>query len=204
MSVMDECTDAPDAAEGRKRGRPRSTEVDETVLAATLDLAREVGITKMSMDELAERARVSKATIYRRWPSKELLVLDALRSGIRPLDDLDTNSLAGDLDAYLSELVVRARKGRMADVLPHLIEVACHDEGIRSSLDDYIASRRQPLRRILTRAIDRGELAADVDVEVVIDALVGPFMYRQLLSRHPIDDDFVRRLLAVVLPDLGR
>ena len=77
------------------------------MLAATLELAGEVGVSKMSMDDVAERAKVSKATIYRRWSSKEQLVLDALRSAMSPLDDVDTGSLRGDLELYLSELAQR-------------------------------------------------------------------------------------------------
>lgn len=186
-----------------RRGRPRSADVDEAVLAATLELAGEVGVTKMSMDELAERAKVSKATIYRRWATKEQLVLDALRSAMSPLDEVDTGSLRSDLDLLLGEFVQRLQRGHMNDVLPHLIEVACHDESIRSSLDDYVQARRGPLRAIFERAIARGELATGSDVEVLIDAIVGPLMYRRLLSHDTIDLEFVDRLLAALFPALA-
>ena len=86
----------------RRLGRPRSAGVDEALLDATLQLAGEVGINGMSMDDLAQRAGVSKATIYRRWPSKEALVLDALASAIRPFDLVDTGSVRGDLEMYLA------------------------------------------------------------------------------------------------------
>src|SRR5262245_8651424 len=164
----------------QRRGRPRSAEVDEAVLAATLELAGEVGVNRMSMDDLAERAKVSKATIYRRWPSKEELVLDALRSAIRPFENVDTGSLRRDLEVYLGELASRFAAGKMSDILPHLIEVACHDEKLRSSLDDYIESRRLPLREVLERGQARGELTRDIDLEVLLDAILGPFAYRKL------------------------
>jgi AcrR family transcriptional regulator len=190
---------ADDTCETPRRGRPRSAEVDEAVLAATLELAGEVGVTKMSMDDLAERAKVSKATIYRRWPSKEHLVLDALRSAMSPLGDADTGSLRGDLDQYLGELIQRFQGGRMSDVLPHLIEVACHDDKIRSSLDDYVQFRRRPLRAILERAVARGELPDDLDHDVLIDAITGPITYRRLLSHQVIDTKYVNTLLTIVL-----
>lgn len=183
-----------------RRGRPRSAEVDAAVLAATLELAGAVGIARLSMDEVAERAGVSKASIYRRWSSKEALVLDALKSAVRPFDEVDTGTLRGDLDVYLGELTARFERGRLSDVLPHLVEVGCHDDGIRASLDDYIRFRRRPLRAILERGRDRGELDVDVDVDVLIDVLIGPFVYRRLLSRGALDTEFVDRLLAVVLP----
>lgn len=183
-----------------RRGRPRSTGADEAIRAATLELAGEVGINGMSMDELAERAGVSKATIYRRWTSKEQLVLDALRSAMGPLDDVDTGSVRDDLRAYLIELGERMWRGRMSDVLPHLIEVACHDEGLRDRLDDYVRFRRAPMLAMLQRGMERGDLPGDTDLEVLVDVLIGPFVYRRLLTHGPLDEPFVDALLAIALP----
>jgi AcrR family transcriptional regulator len=190
--------DVADAHPAR-RGRPRSVEAAAAILSATLELAGEVGIGGMSMDEVAHRAGVSKATIYRRWTSKESLVLDALRTAMKPLDDVDTGSLRSDLTAYLNEVGHRMSSGRLNDVLPHLIEVACHDDALRTSLDDYVRHRRQPLRTILERGVDRGELTPTADIEVLLDLLIAPFTYRRLLSRAPVDEEFVRRLLDAVL-----
>ena len=172
------------------------------MLDATIDLAGEVGMHAMSMDDLAQRVGVSKATIYRRWPSKERLVLDALNRAMRPFDLIDTGSLRGDLDAYLGELARRMSSGKASDVLPDLIAASVRDANLRASLDEYIRHRRQPLQSILGRGVARGELEVDADVDVLIDALIGPFVYRRLLSHDVLDDDFVDRLLGVVLPDL--
>ena len=182
-----------------RRGRPRSAEADAAILAATLELAGASGIAGMSMDEVAQRAGVSKATIYRRWTSKEALVLDALRSAMLPFDEVDTGSLVDDVTTYLYEIARRMGRGPVNDVLPHLIEVSCHDESLRTSLDDYVRHRRVPLRTIVERAIARGELDADTDVEVLLDLLIAPFMYRRLLSRAPLDERFVDRLVRTVL-----
>jgi AcrR family transcriptional regulator len=192
------------SAGGPRRGRPRSSHVDAAILTSALEVVGEVGITGMSMDQLAERAGVSKATIYRRWASKEQLVLDALQSAMSPLDDVDTGSLLGDLRLYLAELVERTAAGGMRDVLPHLIEVACHDQGVRSALDEYVQYRRRPLRAIFRRAIDRGELPGTTDIDVLIDIVVGPFVYRRLLTGGPLDADFVERLLGVVVLGTAR
>lgn len=183
-----------------RRGRPRSTDADAAILSATLELVGEVGIAGMAMDVLADRAGVSKATIYRRWTSKEQLVLAALRSAMGPLDDVDTGTLRDDLRAYLIELGDRMWRGRMSDVLPHLIEVACHDEQLRCQLDDYARYRRGPMLTILERGRDRGELPDGADLDVVADVLIGPFIYRRLLTHDPLDEAFVDRLLAVALP----
>ena len=189
------------AAPARRPGRPRDAGVDAAILAATLELGGEIGISAMSMDELARRAGVSKATIYRRWASKEELVLDALASSSRPFDDVDTGSLRGDLEAYLGELADRMTEGRTSDILPHLVGAAAHDEAVRDALDDFIQHRRKPLRSIVTRGVERGELGADTDVEVVLDAVLGAFVYRRLLTVRAMDDDFVESLVRIVLPD---
>ncbi len=190
----------PSAAPKPRRGRPRSAEADSAILTATIELAGEVGINGMSMDDVADRAGVSKTTIYRRWPNKEALVLDALGSAMRPLDDVDTGDLRDDLVIYLSEVSRRMENGKSSDVLPHLIEAGCHDPAIAESLDAYVQFRRQPLRRIFKRAIERGELAADADIDILIDAVIGPFVYRRLLTHDRIDADFTRRLLDIVVP----
>ena len=184
-----------------RRGRPRSVEVDEAVLSATVELAGEVGVSRLSMDDVAVRAKVSKATIYRRWASKEALVLDALRNAMVPIEEVDTGSLRGDLEHYLGELVNRFHSGKMRDVLPHLIGVATHDANLRCSLDDYMQTRRVPLRLILDRAFERGELSADTDLDVLIDVIIGPFTYRKLLTHSVIDNEFTEKVLDLVLPN---
>jgi AcrR family transcriptional regulator len=185
-----------------RRGRPRSVEVDEAVLAATVELAGEVGVSRLSMDDVAVRAKVSKATIYRRWASKEALVLDALRNAMVPIEEVDTGSLRGDLEHYLGELVNRFHSGKMRDVLPHLIGVATHDANLRCSLDDYMQTRRVPLRLILDRAFERGELSPDTDLDVLIDVIIGPFTYRKLLTHSVIDNEFTEKVLDLVLPNV--
>ena len=183
------------------RGRPRSKELDASILTATLELAAEVGINGMSMDDLAQRAGVSKASIYRRWPSKELLVIDALRSAMGPLDAVDTGDVGGDIRAILGDLVARfSSKDRMSDVLPHLIEVATHDPALRVELDAYTQLRRVPMRTILERGVARGEISPDVDLDTLIDALLGPIIYRRLLTGGTIDTAFIERLMALVVP----
>ena len=186
----------------RGPGRPRSEGIDEVVLEATVQLAGEVGMYGMSMDDLAHRAGVSKATIYRRWPSKEALVLDAFAHAIRPFDPIDTGSARGDLVVYLTELGRRLRTDRTSDVLADLISASVRDDALRESLDAWVRHRRQPLTAILARAVDRGELAEGADIDTIIDALIGAFTYRRLLSHEPLDDGFVARLLSTVLPSI--
>jgi AcrR family transcriptional regulator len=196
---MGAMTEPADMCAEPRRGRPRSAEADIAILAAALELAIEVGVRAMSMDEVAARAGVSKATIYRRWSSKEAMILDALRSAIEPVGAVDHGSLGADLRHYLSDMTARMTVSR-GDVLPHLIEVACYDPAIRTSLDDWVRHRRAPLLAILERGVERGELPVDTDLELLLDALIGPFVYRRLLTGGAIDESVVDRLLALVLP----
>ena len=200
-AIMVVMTESAEACTEPRRGRPRSADADVAILAAALALAVDVGVRALSMDEVASRAGVSKATIYRRWSSKEALILDALRSAIEPVGAVDHGSLGADLRHYLSDMTARMTVSR-GDVLPHLIEVACYDPAIRSSLDDWVFHRRAPLLAILERGVERGELPVDTDVELLLDALIGPFVYRRLLTGGAIDESVVDRLLALVLPGI--
>lgn len=182
-----------------KRGRPRRADADEAILSATLALLSEVGVAGLSMDLLAHRAGVGKATIYRRWDSKEALILDTLRMMSAPLPVPDEGSVRDDLLAYMGSLGEYFTSGRGSDALPHLIEASCYDEQLRASLDTYLRDRQSTTRLILHRGIDRGELPADVDVDLVTDLLLAPFFYRHLLTGSGTDRSFTQRLVDFAL-----
>lgn len=188
---------------GSTRGRPRSAAVDVAVFQAVLELLGELGVARLSVDEIAGRAGVSKASIYRRWPSKAEMILDALHQAISPFDDVDTGAFASDLTAYLAELTERLRSGAVRDVIPYLIEAAEHDSRIATTLDRYVQNRRQPLSAIILRAVERGEISgkfADrVQRDVLIDLVTGPFMYRRLLTGEIIDTAFANSIANLVL-----
>lgn len=183
-----------------RRGRPRDSRCDLAILQATLDMLVEGGAANLSIDGVASRAGVGKATIYRRWSSKEALVLDAISTDGTIIPTPDTGSLRGDLEQYYEGLLQRFRDNEGSDVLPHLIEAACYDPEVRLSLDRYINSRQKPLRALLQRAALRGELPSGLDLTVLADVLVGPTIYRRLLTGGRIDRTFVRKLLDIVLP----
>ena len=107
-----------------KRGRPRRADADGAILGATLELLNEVGVAGLSMDLLAQRAGVGKATIYRRWDSKETLILDAMLMTATPIPVPDEGNLRDDLFTYMDAVIECFSPGRGgSDVLPHLIEV---------------------------------------------------------------------------------
>jgi AcrR family transcriptional regulator len=192
---------APAGGSGAHRGRPRSAEADRAILAATADLLASRGLAAMSIEEIAARAGVGKATIYRRWPSKGLLALDAfvtLFAEQQPLPD--TGTLRDDLIAALT-LWVRAvtltPAGRM---LTGLIAEAQHDPSLRAAWRERVLEPLRSRHRImLDRAIARGEIPATVDREVVLDLFFGAAQHRLLLGHLPLTDDFIREVVDMIL-----
>jgi len=182
-----------------RRGRPRRADADAAIIGATIELLEEFGVAGLSMDILAQRAGVGKATIYRRWDSKEAVILHALRMSDTPIPTPDEGNLRDDLCAYLDAVVAHFRPGRGSDILPHLIEASCYDDALRASLDDHNRRRQATARTLLQRGIDRGELPADTDVDVLVDVLLGPFVYRRLVTGAPLDDDYTQRLVDFAL-----
>lgn len=183
----------------RTQGRRRDARTDKAIIAATLRLVADHGVVGLSVEAVAAAVGCGKTTIYRRWASKEELVVEALRSSITSYDAADTGSLRGDLECYYDLLLERVANGRV-DVLPHLVQVGMSNEALRAALNDFNAQREEPLRQILRRAIDRGELPADVDSDTLMEVLIGPVRYRYHFSGRKLDSAFVRGVLDLVLP----
>lgn len=188
------------------RGRPRSQEADRAILTATVDLLAEHGLAAMSIEEVAARAGVSKATIYRRWPSKEPLALDAFVASFRaelPLPD--TGTLRGDLLAALHAWVRTVTQTPMGSMLTGLIAAAQHDPELRGAWRDRMLEPLRRRRRImLEQAIARGEIAPSVDQEVVLDLLFGAAEHRLLLGHLPLTDEFIADVVDVILAGISR
>jgi AcrR family transcriptional regulator len=193
------------ATEIPRRGRPRSEKARDAILHAAAELLLERGLDEVSMDAVAEHAGVSKATIYRWWPTKETLALDALHlewaAGSEEVRD--TGSLRGDLLALLRPWVRLIATRPYARVVGALITEARTDPAFgQEYVTRLVEPRRERARPIFRRAIERGELAPDVDVEVAIDLLYGPLYLRLLHGYAPLNDRFVRSVVDTVLGGL--
>jgi AcrR family transcriptional regulator len=182
--------------EPRPRGRPRSETAQRAILSATIALLLDEGLHEMSMDDVADRAGVSKATIYRWWASKELLALDALSTewgtptaGKRD----DTGSLRGDLLAFLRPWVRQLNEKPYGRVIAGLVAEAQTDPDFGELYrEHFVRPRRDATRRLLVRAVERGEIPADTDLEVSLDLLYGPIYHRMLHLHAPLNDRFTR------------
>lgn len=172
----------------------------ERVIATTLELLEESGVGGVSVDEIARRSGVAKTTIYRHWPTREALVLDAcsqMVSGEQPVPD--TGSLEGDVIAILTEIGRLLGTARWASVLPSVVDVAERDPEFAEVHSSIQRGHAAPLRKVLQRAAEAGDPAIDVDVSVLIASLLGPLYYRRWFSREPIDQEFVETIARGVL-----
>jgi AcrR family transcriptional regulator len=194
-------TDGPGTGNPAARGRPRSQEADRAILTATAELLAERGLAAMSIEEVAARAGVGKTTIYRRWPSKGLLALDAFVTSFREEQPLpDTGTLRGDLLAALRAWVRAVTLTPMGPMLTGLIAEAQHDTELRGAWRDRVIEPLRTQHRImLDRAIDRGEIPASVDREVVLDMFFGAAEHRLLLGHLPMTDAFIGEVVDVIL-----
>jgi AcrR family transcriptional regulator len=195
-----------EGAKQPNRGRPRSEKARIAILHAATELLLEHGLGDVSMDEIAEHAGVSKATIYRRWRTKELLALDALYADWDTSRDAtpDTGSVRGDLLALLRPWIRRARSRPYGRVISALLTAANTDAEFGDQYRArFVEPRRRAARAVLERGIDRGELPAKVDVEVGLDVLYGPLYHRLLHGHGSLNDRFVTAVVDTCLQGLG-
>ncbi len=167
-------------AQERPRGRPRDGAVDEAILAATRSILEESGSGGFSIGEVVARTGVSTATIYRRWPSASDLVMEGIRSLVPEAVDIDSGSLASDLDLFLGHMAgsLLSMKGLYAADLQRR-DVAL--EMRREIVATFVAPRERLLMAILERARARGELAALPAFETCWDYVIGPLHHRLLI-----------------------
>jgi AcrR family transcriptional regulator len=182
----------------RKPGRPRSEATRQAILAAAIDELTARGYSQLSIEGIAARAGAGKQTIYRWWPSKADVVLDALLDAAASTITVpDKGSLQADLEAFLTATF---RQRGQRPVLVGLMAEALLDPAFATQFRDrFLFGRRDALRTVLTRAAARGEIAADVDPEMLLDIVFGVLWYRLLLDHASLDDDAGRQLATLVV-----
>ncbi|MET8121271.1 TetR/AcrR family transcriptional regulator [Micromonospora sp. NPDC005189] len=184
MSDMMSTADAP-----RSPGRPRSIRADEAIIEATLDLLAEGSTTEaLSIEAIAARAGVGKATIYRRWAGKDALLLDALRRLKGILPQPEGHTVRDDL-ILLVGAIGKNVDPRAAKIMPCLVPEVNRSPDHFQLYQNIIAPRRQLMREVLRRGIDEGTLRPDIDVEVTMALLTGPMLIQRVLQWNPDLDD---------------
>ncbi len=184
------------------RGRPRSETARKAVLAAASELLLDHGLHAVSMDAVAERAGVSKATIYRWWPKKETLALDMLFtewSAVTP-QKFESGVLRSDLIALLGAWTRLSSSRPFGRVVAALLAEARTDPAFSAEYQRrMLEPRRDTARTIFGHAVARGEIPGETRVEVAIDLLYGPLYHRLLHGHAPLDDQFVDDLVEMAL-----
>ena len=209
MTDLEPIADTPAAAELlageggpviRRPGRPRDARADEAILDAALEVLAEVGPARFTVDEVAARAGCGKATIYRRWRSRGALLLDTghHRLGLR-VTDPDTGSVRDDLVTMLGELARKMRDTLAGKVMPAVVAEAAVNPEMRAVLAAFVHDRRKPAFNAISRAVARGELPDDTDIDLVLDLLGGLVYFRVMLADDPPDDAVVATVVDTVL-----
>jgi AcrR family transcriptional regulator len=189
-------------------GRPRSEAARGAILGAALELVEEEGYAALTMEGIARRAGVSKQTVYRWWSSKAAIVLEALNEGAAAIAPLpEAGSLAEELRVFVRRSVLGAR-GRTAKLLVALMAEAQLDESFAGSFrDGFLAQRRGVMVELLARARARGEIGAEVNLDLVAEVFFGVLWYRLLAASGPVGHRFadeLAELLLVLLAERSR
>ncbi|MEU6731393.1 TetR/AcrR family transcriptional regulator [Nonomuraea wenchangensis] len=185
--------------------RRRSDDRTETIMQTALDLALEVGYAKLSMEAVAARAGVGKDTIYRRWPSKALLFLDAvLGSTSHSLEHPDTGDIVADLRQVMTRACDLLGRPPWGPLYRDLIGEAQHNPEVAAALNErFIKPQAADTLARLKAAKEQGQLAPDFDLELAFELLSGPLYFRLLISHEPLTPAYYDRVLQAVFAGMS-
>jgi len=192
------------AHHGNRHGR--SERARQAVLNAADDLLTERGFAGVTIEGIAAKAGVAKQTIYRWWQSKTDILMDAyLEDAAEDLVPADHGDLERDLRGYLHQLTRFLVETDPGEVFRALIGQSLHDPDVATVFRGRcVDAQRDRDRLLIERAIERGDLSADLDVNTAVDQLVGPIYYRILVTGQAVDPDFVDALVDSFLRHAGR
>ncbi len=191
-------------AEHRRPGRPRSEQAEQAIIEATLDLFAEQGFEGVCVEVVAARAGVGKATIYRRWPNKEELLLAALGSMKSPIPELRGVSARDDLVAMLTVMCADKSDPRKARRYALLLgEGEKYPRLMARYMETVVEPRHEVLRAVIRRGIANGELRADTDVEIARLALTGTILAKEKSADGKLTGDFAARVVDELLLGLA-
>jgi AcrR family transcriptional regulator len=168
----------------RPPGRPRSAEADTAIIRATLHVLVSDGYRALTMEKVRAVAGVGKATVYRRYGSKEELVRAAVAHLHQELPlPPDTGSVRGDFKAVAESARASAEAAEWLTFMPRMLAEVAHDPELRALFHDaLVGPRRSVLTAVLRRGIERGEIRADVDLDLAVDLVTGPVIYRIIIT----------------------
>lgn len=179
---------------------PRPNASAEEILEITFHLIAEHDVSGVTVDMVAAKAGVSKATIYRRWESRTALLADAMTRLRRPGLNPDTGSLRQDLAKLLKVLVDFLNRPDTGRVFASFINSAVRDPELSALQREISRNARLDYELVLQRAVERGEIAADADINFLIDLLIAPFLYQGVVEHGKVKPGDIQRVVNAVLP----
>jgi AcrR family transcriptional regulator len=192
------------SSEPRGPGRPRDEDVRKRVLKAASDLLEEVGFTNITIEAIADRAGAGKATIYRWWPTKPALLIEAFRQAVSPeFPFTHSGSLINDIAEQLRRFAhfLLTRKGRL---LAAMVVGGQQDSEVAAALrDHWIAPLRKRGTAVLEQYRRQGKLPVDISLDLVQDLMYAPLYYNLLTEYTPITDEYAEALARAVLDGIG-
>lgn len=188
----------------RRLGRPREPRADRSIVKAVLELIAEGGVPDLRMDEVARRAGVGKAAIYRRYRSKDELIAAAVSALVSEIEVPDSGSTHDDLLALMRDAVEVYSSSVAASAMPSVVEAMSRDRQLAHAVrEGFLAGRRAALRAVLERGVERRELRPDLDFELALDVLGGPLFYRLLITGGQIDEQLAQGIADLILRGFG-
>ncbi|CAL9420391.1 putative HTH-type transcriptional regulator [Streptomyces sp. enrichment culture] len=195
-----------------RAGRPRSAAADAAILAATRAALVELGWSGLTLGDVAARAGVAKTTLYRRWPGKNELVVDAVAELFDELRLPDRGSLAADIEGVVLQFAAILERPEARSGLMAVVAEATRDDALRARIRALIVDRQKRLvREGRARAQRRGELPVRTDpeqaartVDLIFDMVAGAVVHRTLVSAEPADEEWARGFTRVLLNGLAR
>lgn len=183
----------------------RTDERTKTIMRAALDLARELGYAKLTIEAVAARAGVGKHTVYRRWPSRGLLFLDAVLSlNTSGLNHPDTGDIVADLRVVMTRAADLLGQPPWGPLYQDLIGEAQHDPEVAAALNRrFIEPQTADTLSRLKTAKEQGQLAPDFDPELAFEILSGPLYFRLLITQQPVTHDYIDRVLQAVFAGMA-
>jgi AcrR family transcriptional regulator len=209
MSELVTASEATTAKRARARAgvpRPpigRGEHARSRVLRAALEVLADGGLPGFTMEAVALRAGASKTTVYRRWPSRTALLVDAMDHAFPPLEMLTTGDLRDDLLALMVAFEALLASQPFPRLLAAVIDAAERDTSLADLHFELTERRRAPMRAIMAEAVARGIISPTVDLELVIDLLVGPAFYRRFVAHRPFAPGYATGVIDLVLAALA-
>lgn len=182
---------------------PRVERTRSVVLRAAADLLAEEGFEQITIDGIAERSGVARSTIYRNWPDRARLLIEAFEVVCDFPPPPDTGSLASDLGAFarlLADGLANADWGRS---LPSLIGAAAHDPELHRAMLAFNAERRAHVEAVVRRAVERGEVPRGTEIELPIIRFAAAFFFARLMTDRPLDEAYADEIVRRTLVELG-